>query len=96
MQRRRNARRPDPHADLFGEIPVTFDELAAWCEAVPRISRSSSRFTWYCNGWRVADKVRAAKVAGTFDAIVGAPAIAQPAWYTEIERRMWRRELELT
>jgi len=58
--------------DLFGEIPVTWPEVWAWLEAVPRISRHSWRARYYLDYWRGPDKIRAAKIAGTFDAIIQA------------------------
>lgn len=64
--------------DLFGEIPVTLDELLAWMLAVPGLAPTSPRFAWYVRGWNVIEKIRAAKEAGTFDAIVSAPAPAPP------------------
>lgn len=64
--------------DLFGEIPVTLDELLAWMLAVPGLAPTSPRFAWYVRGWNVIDKIRAAKEAGTFDAIVSEPPPAPP------------------
>jgi hypothetical protein len=58
--------------DLFGEIPVTLDELLAWMLAVPGIPPTTRRFAYYVRGWNVIEKIRAAKVAGTFDEIVSA------------------------
>lgn len=56
--------------DLFGEVPITHDDIARWCEAVAGIPPDSPRFARYVRGYRVVDKVRAAKLAGTFDAIL--------------------------
>lgn len=64
--------------DLFGEIPVTLDELLAWMLAVPRLPPTSPRFAWYVRGWNVIDKIRAAKESGTFEAIVNAPPAPPP------------------
>lgn len=50
--------------DLFGEIPVTWDEVWDWIETVARIPRESWRAQWYLRYWDVADKVRRAKLAG--------------------------------
>ena len=76
--------------DLFGEIPVTVEELIAWCEAVPRISASSWRFAWYVRAWDVAEKIRQAKAAGTFDAIVSDRA-PRPPTYGELLEELQRR-----
>lgn len=56
--------------DLFGEIPVTWPEVWAWLEAVPRITRDSWRAPYYLSFWNVPAKIRAAKRAGTFEAII--------------------------
>lgn len=65
--------------DLFGEIPVTWPELEAWCAAVAEIAASSPRFAWYVKNWNVAEKVRAAKLAGTFEAITRRPDLLSEA-----------------
>ena len=52
--------------DLFGEVPVTWPEIWDWIEAVPRISRHSWRAQYYVKHWNVAEKVRAAKINGTY------------------------------
>lgn len=57
---------PHPALDLFGEVPVTWDEVYLWCEKVPRISRDSWRLSWYLRGWNVPEKIRAAKLSGDF------------------------------
>lgn len=62
--------------DLFGEVPVSLDELLARILAVPGIAPSSPRFGCYIRGWNVIEKIRAAKAAGTFDQIVAAPVPA--------------------
>lgn len=66
-------RRRGPPYDLFGEIPVTLDDVLAWMLAVPGIPPSSSRFGAYVRGYQVIDKIRQAKAEGTFDAILQAP-----------------------
>jgi hypothetical protein len=65
--------------DLFGEIPVTLDELLAWMLAVPGIPPTSTRFVYYVRGWRVIDKIRAAKACGTLEEILD-PAPAPPPY----------------
>ena len=51
--------------DLFGEVPVTWCEVYAWCGQL-RISQTPWRLDWYIHNWNVIDKVRRAKLAGTF------------------------------
>lgn len=65
--------------DLFGEIPVTLDDLLAWMLAVPGIPPSSPRFLNYVRGYDVIGKIRAAKLAGSFEAII-TPAASAPAY----------------
>jgi len=57
-----------PPVDLFGEIPVTLPDIDAWLLAVPRIRPGTRWADYYVQHWRVPDKIRAAKLAGTFDA----------------------------
>ena len=78
MHDSRNARapRPRPPFDLFGEIPVTWPEVAAWTIAVAGIAPDSWRFPHYVRGWNVPEKVRAAKLAGTFDQVTEADSSA--------------------
>lgn len=66
-------RHTHPALDLFGEVPITFDDLRAWVAAMTRLDPDSSRAEWYIKNWNVADKVRAAKLAGTFEATIGPP-----------------------
>ena len=57
--------------DLFGEVPITVDDLHAWVAAVaPGFSLSASRCRYYIERWNVAEKVRRAKLDGTFDATI--------------------------
>ena len=60
--------------DLFGEVPVTEDEILAWVAAVaPRWLSSERAYRLYVQSWNVADKIRAAKLAGTFHAMTEKP-----------------------
>ena len=56
-----------PHPrDLFGEVPVTVDDLYLWCAVVaPRIA--ARNLDYYVKYWDVAGKIRAAKRNGRFD-----------------------------
>lgn len=64
-----------PPFDLFGEIPVTEDDLRAWVAAVaPRWLEPERSYRNYVRSWNVADKVRAAKLRGEFDTITSRPA----------------------
>lgn len=62
-----------PAFDLFGEIIVTHDDVRTWVAAVaPAYTSSDRAFDHYVRGWRVVEKIKAAKAAGTFDASVAA------------------------
>lgn len=52
--------------DLFGDVPVTEDDVRLWLLAVPRIDPDSPRAAVYARCWNVAAKIRAAKLAGWF------------------------------
>lgn len=52
--------------DLFGQVPVTWPEVVDWVARVAGITPDSPRWLAYVNAWNVADKVRAAKLAGSW------------------------------
>lgn len=87
MRQKRPRGRQAELCDLFGEIPVTWSEVAAWCQAVAGIGPESWRFAWYVNGWDVPGKIRQAKLAGTFEATVARPAPA--SWLGQLGARDW-------
>jgi hypothetical protein len=64
--------KPDRLAlDLFGQVPVTQDEVRAWVEAVaPAFCSSERAFLHYVQAWHVPEKVALAKLSGTFDATI--------------------------
>lgn len=56
--------------DLFGQVPVTEDEVFQWVAAVaPRWLEPERSFRGYVRAYDVPGKIRAAKLAGTFDSI---------------------------
>lgn len=69
--------RPSP-LDLFGEVPITLADVLAWMLAVPEIPPTSRRFGPYVRVYQVLEKIQAAKLEGTFDEIVAAPARPPP------------------
>ena len=76
-----------PHVrDLFGEIPVTWQEIDAWLLSVPRIEPSSPRAERYVKNWDVPGKIRRAKEAGTFEQITAQPEPPSPFWW---KRMRW-------
>lgn len=68
--------------DLFGEVPVTEDDIIAWVAAMaPRWLSPERSFRSYVRNWNIPDKIRAAKLAGTFDAITEKPRYA---WHARL------------
>lgn len=53
--------------DLFGEVPVTIADIEQWMAEVPGLAPESPRFWQYVDGYRVVEKIREAKLAGTFN-----------------------------
>jgi hypothetical protein len=62
-----------PPVDLFGEVPVTEDDCEAWVAAVSPVHFTDRLYASYVRRYNVADKIRAAKIRGDFDAIVSNP-----------------------
>lgn len=59
-----------PAHDLFGEIPVTEQDIFDYVLAMaPQFMSAQFRYESYVNGWSVADKVRAAKLRRELDDI---------------------------
>lgn len=60
-----------PLYDLFGEIPVSLDDVETWIDVVPGWPRTTSaaRRANYARCWNVPDKIRAAKAAGYWQQI---------------------------
>lgn len=57
--------------DLFGQVVVTYEDLELWVSAIaPGFAINEQRMAYYVLHWNVADKVRRAKLAGTFDATI--------------------------
>lgn len=55
-----------PLLDLFGEIPVSLDEIEIWIDVVPGWPRTTcaARRARYAECWNVPAKIRAAKASG--------------------------------
>jgi hypothetical protein len=81
---------PPPHelrpstVDLFGDVPVTHDDINAWLRQVPRIEPGSRRAAHYVQGYDVIGKIKRAKLEGTFEART-APYVPRQAdaWWWE-------------
>jgi hypothetical protein len=52
--------------DLFGEIPVTLDDLNTWCDHLGKSWTCEWRKEWYIQNWNVAAKVQRTKLDGSF------------------------------
>jgi hypothetical protein len=60
--------------DLFGEIPVTEDDIYSWVAAVaPRWLSPERSYLHYVQSWDIAGKVRMAKLRGEFEAVTSRP-----------------------
>ena len=69
--------------DLFDDVIVTRQDIAAWLEAVPRIPIDSPRAAHYIKGYDVISKIKRAKLEGTFEATTR-PRMIEPqsaAWW---------------
>lgn len=68
MPRRKRLPYPIPRArDLFKEIPVTRQDIDEWCARhVPHLIHARWRIDIYVKGYNVADKIRAAKLNGSW------------------------------
>ncbi len=78
-----------PHThDLFGQVIVTTHDIDAWLVAVPRIDPRSRRAVYYVRDYAVIEKIKTAKVAGVFDAIITPPEDPPLNWW---ERFSWIR-----
>lgn len=72
--------------DLFGEVPVTWGEVHTWCEKVAGMT--GWRRDWYIQHWNVIEKVRHAKVDGSFyEAITAINSPHAAAIYPQIVSR---------
>lgn len=64
----------DSPTDLFGQVPISETDLENWvCAVAPRWLTPERSFKNYISAYNVADKVRSAKLSGTFDAVISAP-----------------------
>lgn len=70
-----------PVRDLFGQIPVTHQDVAAWLIAVPRIDPSSPRAAAYVRAYSVPEKIARAKENGTFEQLTAGPEIPPGHWW---------------
>lgn len=53
--------------DLFGEVPVTLRDLELWLFKIPRLPHFHRSRASYARTWNIVDKIRRAKLDGTFD-----------------------------
>lgn len=59
----------NPVIDLFGEVPVTDQEVEMWIAVVAPRWYGSRRMPFYIRDWNIKQKVASAKLAGMFDPI---------------------------
>jgi len=66
--------------DLFGEVPVTEDDVFLWVQAIsPRWLSPERSYRNYVRTWNVVDKIRTAKIRGDFESIIDRPRQAYHA-----------------
>lgn len=72
----RKARTPaqlaQPGRDLFGEVPVSFEDVYAWLLAVANIDPESERAAAYVRDWGVVRRIVECKLKGTMAGIIEA------------------------
>jgi len=56
---------PNP-TDLFGDVPVTLDDLNTWCDHIGKEWPAEWRRDWYILNWNVAEKIQRSKLDGSF------------------------------
>jgi len=54
--------------DLFGDVPVYTYDVDAWLRAVPKIQPGTARAAHYVHAYNVIEKIKRAKLDGTFEA----------------------------
>ncbi len=59
-----------PVVDLFGEVIITTQDIDAWLLAVPHIEPRTRHAHNYIKAYDVVNKIRLAKLRGTFDETV--------------------------
>jgi hypothetical protein len=71
--------------DLFGEVVITLDDIETWVAAVaPAFMSSEHAFLHYVHAWDVADKVRRAKLDGTFDSTIEQACAQRASWHRRL------------
>ncbi|MBI5917900.1 MAG: hypothetical protein HY849_00790 [Nitrosomonadales bacterium] len=67
MLRRKSCTLKPSAYDLFGEIPVTLDDIETWLDYIPRMKDATpSRRAWYAKNWNVVAKIKGAKKDGNW------------------------------
>lgn len=62
--------RKNPALDMFGGVIVTLDEVELWLTRVAKLPPDSPRRAYYVECWDVPGKIKAAKLAGTFNRLM--------------------------
>lgn len=63
----------DPR-DLFGDVPVSTVDVDAWLLHVAKLSPDSPRAANYIRQWSVVEKIKRAKLEGSFETFTQAGA----------------------
>jgi hypothetical protein len=73
-----------PALDLFLDVSITHDDIFLWVSATaPRWLYSQRAFDTYVRSWDVCGKIRAAKLARTFDTITSHAHTSRP-WHDRL------------
>jgi len=63
-QKKKKKTLENPALDLFGEVPVTQDDVDLWILKVAPRWQGSVRIDWYVKSFRVVEKIKRAKLNG--------------------------------
>ena len=64
--------------DLFGEVPVTIRDVELWLDRIVNFRGSALRVAYYVLNWNVVDKIRAAKLDGSWQGLLEHDAAYRP------------------
>ena len=72
--------------DLFGEVPVSIRDVELWLDRIVNFRGGALRVGYYVLNWNVVEKIRAAKLAGTWEGLIDDSAAYRP--FDFVHRRL--------
>ena len=72
--------------DLFGEVPVSIRDVELWLDRIVNFRGGALRVGYYVLNWNVVEKIRAAKLAGTWEGLIDDSAAYRPFYF--VHRRL--------